>query len=81
MADGGDDAMAALEWVASRPPELDPPPRAVGIASGTVAALACLRARDEAPQASPTVQALIYANADLTNSGPSMRSEGRGFGL
>lgn len=80
-----DDAMAALEWVASRPPELGPPPPAVAIAGdsagGTVAALACLRARDQAPQASPAVQALIYANTDLTNSGPSMRSEGHGFGL
>jgi acetyl esterase len=27
------------------------------------------------------VQALIYANTDLTNSGASMRSEGHGFGL
>jgi acetyl esterase len=80
-----DDALAALEWVASRPPELDPPPPAVGIAGdsagGALAALACLRARDEAPQASPAVQALIYANTDLTNSGPSMRSKGHGFGL
>jgi acetyl esterase len=80
-----DDAMAALEWVASRPPELGPPPPAVGIAGdsagGTLAALACLRARDEAPHTSPAVQALIYANTDLTNSGPSMRSKGHGFGL
>jgi acetyl esterase len=80
-----DDAMAALEWAASLPPQLGPPPTAVGIAGdsagGTVAALACLRARDELPQASPAVQALIYANTDLTNSGPSMRSEGHGFGL
>jgi acetyl esterase len=80
-----DDAMAALEWVASGPPELGPPPPAVGIAGdsagGAVAALACLRARDQSPQASPAVQALIYANTDLTNSGPSMRSEGHGFGL
>jgi acetyl esterase len=46
-----DDAMAALEWVASGPPELDPPPpAAVGIAGdsagGAVAALACPKARD-----------------------------------
>lgn len=80
-----DDAIAALEWVASGPPELGRPPSAVGIAGdsagGTIAALACLRARDQAPQASPAVQALIYANTDLTNSGPSMRTEGHGFGL
>jgi acetyl esterase len=80
-----DDAMAALEWVASGPPELGPPPLAVGIAGdsagGTVATLACLRARDESPELTPAVQALIYANTDLTNSGPSMRSEGHGFGL
>lgn len=80
-----DDAMATLRWVASRPGELDPSPLAVGIggdsAGGTIATLACLRARDEAPQVSPAVQVLIYANTDLTNSGPSMDSQGHGFGL
>jgi acetyl esterase len=80
-----DDAMAALQWAVSPPPGLGPSPTAVGIAGdsagGAVAALACLRARDESPQASPAVQALIYANTDLTNSGASMRSEGHGFGL
>jgi acetyl esterase len=80
-----DDAMAALEWAASPPPELGPPPPAVGIAGdsagGAVAALACLRARDQSPQVSPAVQALIYANTDLTNSGASMRTKGHGFGL
>lgn len=80
-----DDTMATLRWVMSGPPELDPPPSAVGIAGdsagGTIAALACLRARDEAPQAGPAVQVLIYANTDLTNSGPSMQGKGHGFGL
>jgi acetyl esterase/lipase len=80
-----DDALATLRWVASRPAELDPQPPAVAIAGdsagGTTAALACIRARDEAPEAAPVLQTLIYANTDLTNSGPSMLSEGHGFGL
>lgn len=80
-----DDAVATLRWVASRPPELDPQPSAIAIAGdsagGTIAALGCLLARDQAPEATPTLQVLIYANTDLTNSGASMRSEGHGFGL
>jgi acetyl esterase/lipase len=80
-----DDAVATLRWVASRPPELDPQPPAVAIAGdsagGTIGALACIRARDKAPKVVPILQALIYANTDLTNSGGSMRSEGHGFGL
>ena len=79
-----DDAMATLRWIASRPPQLDPQPSTVAIAGdsagGTVAALACIRARDEA-EAAPGLQVLIYANTDLTNSGASMQSEGHGFGL
>jgi acetyl esterase len=80
-----DDAVATLRWIASHPPELDPQPTAVAIAGdsagGTVAALACLRTRDEAPEAMPALQALLYANTDLTNSGASMRTEGHGYGL
>ncbi len=80
-----DDAVAALRWIASRPPELEPQPTAVAIAGdsagGTTAALACLRARDEAPELAPSLQILIYANADLTNSGESMEQKGHGFGL
>jgi acetyl esterase len=80
-----DDAMATLRWVASRPAELEPRTSAVGIAGdsagGTIATLACLRARDEAAEVSPSVQALIYANTDLANSGPSVATKGHGFGL
>jgi acetyl esterase len=80
-----DDAVAALRWIASQPSELEIAPAAVAIAGdsagGTIAALACVRLRDEAPEASPTVQVLIYANTDLANSGASMREKGHGFGL
>jgi len=80
-----DDAVAALRWIGSRPPELEPQPTAVAIAGdsagGTTAALACLRVRDEAPALAPALQVLIYANADLTNTGASMEEEGHGFGL
>jgi acetyl esterase len=80
-----DDAVAALRWIASQPPELQIAPAAVAIAGdsagGTIAALACLRLRDEAPEMLPRVQLLIYANTDLGNSGASMREKGHGFGL
>ncbi|MDQ6617522.1 MAG: alpha/beta hydrolase [Actinomycetota bacterium] len=80
-----DDAVAALRWVASRPPELDVAPTAVAIvgdsAGGTTAALACVRLRDEGPEALPRLQVLIYANTDLGNSGASMSDKGHGFGL
>jgi acetyl esterase len=80
-----DDAVATLRWISSHPRELGFIPSAVAIAGdsagGTVAALACLRIRDEAPDATPALQVLIYANTDLTNSGASMRESGHGFGL
>ncbi|MGD0062428.1 MAG: alpha/beta hydrolase [Streptosporangiaceae bacterium] len=80
-----DDAVAALRWIASRPPELPLAPAAVAIAGdsagGTIAALACVRLRDETPDMLPRVQLLIYANTDLGNSGASMREKGHGFGL
>jgi acetyl esterase len=80
-----DDAVAALRWVASGPSELEMTPTAVGVAGdsagGTTAALACLRLRDETPDALPNVQALLYPNTDLSNSGASMQEKGHGFGL
>ena len=80
-----DDAVAALIWIASHPAELGTAPSAVGIggdsAGGTTAALAALRVRDDAPEAAPDAQLLIYANTDLSNSGDSMREKGHGFGL
>ena len=80
-----DDAVAALRWIATQPAELGFAPTTLGIAGdsagGTIAALACVRVRDEAPHALPDVQALIYANTDLGNSGDSMHEKRQGFGL
>jgi acetyl esterase len=80
-----DDAVAALRWIASGPPALEPAPTAVAIAGdsagGTVATLACVRLRDEGFRALPRTQALIYANTDLADSGGSVREKGHGFGL
>ncbi|HMH91730.1 MAG TPA: alpha/beta hydrolase [Streptosporangiaceae bacterium] len=81
-----DDAVAALRWIASGPAVLGrPADAAVAVAGdsagGTLAALACLRLRGEAPEAAPAVQLLAYANTDLANSGASMQEEGHGFGL
>ncbi|HEY1776657.1 MAG TPA: alpha/beta hydrolase [Solirubrobacteraceae bacterium] len=80
-----DDSVAALRWVASRPEDLGFEPSAVVVAGdsagGTLAALACIRLRDEAPEALPSLQLLLYANTDLTGSQPSMREKATGFGL
>jgi acetyl esterase len=80
-----DDTVAALRWVASAPTELGEPPTAVGVAGdsagGTLAALACLRLRDEYPAAVPDLQVLLYANTDLTGAQPSMREKAAGWGL
>ena len=71
--------------VASAPAELDEAPSAVAIAGdsagGTLAALACLRLRDECPEALPDLQVLLYANTDLTGAQPSMREKATGWGL
>jgi acetyl esterase len=80
-----DDAVAALAWVAGAPDALGGRPPAVAVAGdsagGTLAALACLRLRDELPEALPGLQALVYANTDLTGAQPSMREKATGFGL
>ena len=80
-----DDTVAALRWVASAPAELGEAPSAVAVAvdsaGGTLAALACLRLRDEYPAALPRLQALLYANTDLTGGQPSMREKAAGWGL
>jgi len=81
-----DDTVAALRWVASAPAELGgDAPGAVAVggdsAGGTLATLACLRLRDEDPGALPDVQALLYANTDLTGAHPSMREKATGWGL
>jgi acetyl esterase len=80
-----EDTVAALCWVASAPPELGEMPDAVAVAGdsagGTLAALACLRLRDEHPAALPGLQVLLYANTDLTGAQPSMREKAAGWGL
>jgi acetyl esterase len=80
-----DDTVSALQWVASGPPELGGAPDAVAVAGdsagGTLAALACLRLREEDPAALPDLQVLLYANTDLTGAQPSMREKAAGWGL
>ena len=50
-------------------------------AGGLLAALSCLRVRDEHPAALPALQVLLNANTDLSGSQPSMREKASGFGL
>ena len=85
-----DDTVAALRWVASGPAGPGPDglgqaPTAVAVAGdsagGTLAALGCLRLRDEYPPALPDLQVLLYANTDLTGAQPSMREKATGWGL
>ncbi|MBS1680038.1 MAG: alpha/beta hydrolase [Actinobacteria bacterium] len=79
-----DDAVGAMRWIAAAPAELGGlgPWGALGdSAGGTLVTLACLRLRSEDPAALPAVQALIYANTDLTGSMPSMRENAAGGGL
>lgn len=79
-----DDAVATMRWIAGGPEELDGlgPWGALGdSAGGTLVTLACQRLRTEDPAALPAVQALIYANADLTGSHPSMTENAEGGGL
>ena len=80
-----DDTVAALQWAASGPPELAAARGAVAAAGdsagGTLAALACLRLREEDPAALPDLQVLLCANTDLTGAQPSMREKAAGWGL
>jgi acetyl esterase len=79
-----DDAVATVRWIAGGPAELDGlgPWGALGdSAGGTLVTLACQRLRKEDPKALPAVQALIYANTDLTGSHPSMQENAEGGGL
>ena len=78
-----DDAVSAIEWVASCPAELGMRPTAVAVAGdsagGTVATLAALRLRHR--RSCPDVLALVYANTDLAADGGSMATFAHGFGL
>lgn len=82
-----DDAVTALRWVSARPDALGAASAARTVAvcgdsaGGTLAALACLRLRDQDPGALPAWQVLLCANTDLTGSQPSMREKAAGFGL
>jgi acetyl esterase len=90
-----DDTVAALRWVAAAPDDQAPGglgpdglgqvPTAVAVAGdsagGTLAALGCLRLRDEDPSALPDLQVLLYANTDLTGAQPSIREKATGWGL
>ncbi len=78
-----DDAIAAVEWVASGPAALGGRPSAIAVAGdsagGTLAALATLRHR-RLPSC-PDVLALVYANTDLGADGGSMHTNAHGFAL
>ncbi|HUB37423.1 MAG TPA: alpha/beta hydrolase [Streptosporangiaceae bacterium] len=79
-----DDVVHVVRWAAGDLPEL---PGANGpllvagdSAGGNLAALACLRLRDEGGPV-PDAQVLVYPNTDLTLSQPSVREKGAGWGL
>ena len=78
-----DDAIAALEWVASGPPEIGARPHAIAVAGdsagGTLAALATLQLRGSA--AAPDLLLMAYANTHLGATGGSIESNAHGFGL
>jgi acetyl esterase len=80
-----DDAIAALRWVAARPAPLGPLDGRVAVAGdsagGMTATLACLALRGGGNDALPDLQVLLYANTDLTLSGPSVAEKGHGYGL
>jgi acetyl esterase len=79
-----DDTVATMRWIARGPEALDGlgPWGALGdSAGGTLVTLACQRLRTEDPAALPAVEALVYANADLTGSHDSMRENAEGGGL
>lgn len=80
-----DDAIAAVEWVATGPDVLGDVNGRVGVAGdsagGLIAALTSHRLRDNHPELLPDAQFLIYANTDLASRGGSMDTEGHGYGL
>jgi acetyl esterase len=80
-----EDTVATLRWVAEGSAALGPVTGGVAVAGdsagGTLAALACLRLRDDHPAALPSLQVLLYCNTDLTGGQPSMREKAHGWGL
>ncbi|MGW1989297.1 alpha/beta hydrolase [Embleya sp. NPDC001921] len=81
---GLDDAVAAFRWAAEHVRDLSgaagPPAIAGDSSGGHLAALTCLRTRDEGGP-SPAAQILAFPNTDLTLSRPSTRDKARGWGL
>jgi len=77
-----DDCVDAIRWAAAGGvPGGAGPIVVMGDSSGgNLAALACLRLRDEGGPL-PAAQVLLYPNTDLTLSCPSTRSKGTGWGL
>ncbi|MCM3846292.1 alpha/beta hydrolase [Pseudonocardia sp. DR1-2] len=79
-----DDTVATLRAVAACGPGATPGAVVVcgDSAGGTLATLACLRLRDEAPEALPDLQVLVYPNADLSDTtSASMREKATGYGF
>jgi acetyl esterase len=81
-----DDAVTVVRWVSGAGRgELGATTGAVAVAGdsagGTLAALVCLRLRDEHPESLPDLQVLINANTDLTGGQPSMHEKATGWGL
>lgn len=81
---GADDALAAFRWAAENPRELAIRPGAVAVmgdsAGGNLAALVCLRSRDEGGP-TPIAQGLAYPVTDLRGQTESMRLFADGFFL
>ncbi|WP_406368840.1 alpha/beta hydrolase [Streptomyces sp. NBC_00647] len=79
-----DDCVDAIRWAASggvSSAGITGPTVVMGDSSGgNLAALACLRLRDEGGPL-PAAQILVYPNTDLTLSCPSTRSKATGWGL
>jgi acetyl esterase len=81
-----DDAVTVLRWISTGgAAALGARTGATAVAGdsagGTLAALSCLRLRDEPPDSLPDLQVLLNANADLTGGHPSMREKATGWGL
>jgi acetyl esterase len=79
-----DDVTDVVRWAFDHRAKLTRGSRPVLIAGdssgGNLAALACLRLRDEAGPL-PSAQVLAYPNTDLTLSQPSITEKGAGWGL
>lgn len=75
-----DDAVDVIRWAADEPGLAGPLAVMGDSAGGNLAALACLRLRDEGGPL-PELQVLVYPNTDLTLAQPSVRTKGSGWGL